>query len=52
MATMANKATCVVTAPYSNNGKIIYCKYLNICYVVAGFGSIFAENAVSNTEIH
>jgi len=41
-----------VTATHSNYGKLIQCKYLNICYAVAGFGSISADNAISNTEIH
>jgi hypothetical protein len=27
-------------------------EYLNICYIVAGFWSISADNAISNTEIH
>jgi len=30
----------------------LFSVYLNICYVVAGFGSIFADNAISNTEIY
>jgi hypothetical protein len=36
----------------SKYGKFIWCKYLNICYVVAGIGSISAYSAISNTEIH
>jgi hypothetical protein len=41
-----------VRAPHSYNGNLILCKYLNTCYVVAGFWSISAGNAISNTEIH
>jgi hypothetical protein len=41
-----------VTATRSPNGKFIHCKYLSICYVVAGLWSISANNAISSTEIH
>jgi hypothetical protein len=47
-----DRATWAVTATHSNNGKFVWCKYLNICYIVAGLRSISADNAISNTEIH
>jgi len=41
-----------VTAPRSHKWDIYLVRILNVCYVVAGFGSISADRAISNTEVH
>ena len=41
-----------MTAPHSHKWNIYLVRILNVCYVVAGFGSISADRAIWNTEVH